>query len=287
MMIPAGALIALAIVAPWYIALYLQHGWTHISAFFIGENIGRFTETVGPQSRGLCFYLPVMLHDALPWSFCLPAVVVAWWREWRHGQRSIELRLRTLLLLWIGMIVGLFSFSQTKQDLYIFPIVGAIAVLGGVWLARALEGGQSSGRPSGRPAFEPWLRGTLTVLGLALLLLGLSVMTIFGGEGTPYVTEGAYTSALIAIAGSLIVTAAPWWRRYRVSVAAALTVFIALQLDTGGARASRVRALQAGRAAGRPHFPPGGTGRRRGSLRRLAAQHGVLSAAAHRHRVRP
>ena len=226
MMIPAGTLIALAIVAPWYVALYVEHGWTHITSFFIGENVGRFTETVGPQSRGLFFYLPVIVTDALPWSLCLPAVMVAWWRDWRGGQRSIELRLRTLLLLWIGMIVVLFSFSQTKQDLYIFPIVGAIAALGGAWLARALEGDLSKGRPSGRPAFEPWLRGTLTVLGLALLVLGIGVMTIFDGEGTPYVAAGTFTSALVAIAGSLIVAFAPWRRRSHVSVAAALIVFI-------------------------------------------------------------
>jgi 4-amino-4-deoxy-L-arabinose transferase-like glycosyltransferase len=152
----------------------------------------------------------------LPWSFCLPAVMVAWWRDWRGGPGSIGLRLRTLLLLWIGVIVVLFSFSQTKQDLYIFPIVTAIAVLGGDWLARALQG-----------AFAPWLRGTLTVLGLALLVLGFGVMTIFGGEGTPYVTEGAFTSGLVAIAGSLIVGFAPWWRRSHVSIAAALIVFVA------------------------------------------------------------
>jgi 4-amino-4-deoxy-L-arabinose transferase-like glycosyltransferase len=216
MMIPAGTVIALAIVAPWYVGLYLEHGWTHITSFFIGENVGRFTETVGPQSRGVTFYVPVIFHDALPWSFCLPAVVVAWWRDWRGGQRSIDVRLRTLLLLWIGLIVFLFSFSQTKQDLYVFPIVGAIAVLGGDWLARALHG-----------AFAPSFRATFTALGIALLVLGAGVMIIFGGEETPYVIAGAYTSAVVAIAGSLVVGLAPWWRRYHVAVAAVLVVFIA------------------------------------------------------------
>ena len=212
MMIPAGTLIALAIVAPWYIALYLEHGWTHITSFFIGENVGRFTETVGPQSRGLDFYLPVIFTDALPWSFCLPAVVVAWWRS---GERSIGVRLRTLLLLWIAVIVVLFSFSQTKQDLYIFPIVAAVAVLGGDWLATALQG-----------SFTSWLRGTLTVLALVLLVLGVGVMIIFGGDEPPYLTQGAFTSALVAIGGSLIVGLAPWWRRSHAAIVAVLVVFI-------------------------------------------------------------
>ena len=215
MMIPAGTAIALAIVAPWYVGLYLEHGWTHITGFFIGENFDRFTETVGPQSRGLLFYLPVVFSDSLPWSFCLPAVVGAWWRHRRSGEHSVGVRLRTLLLLWIGVIVVLFSFSQTKQDLYIFPIVAAVAVLGGDWLATALQG-----------AFTSWLRGTLTVLGLALLALGVGVMTIFGGEEPPYLTQGAFTSALVAIGGSLIVGLAPWWRRSHVAIVALLVVFI-------------------------------------------------------------
>jgi 4-amino-4-deoxy-L-arabinose transferase-like glycosyltransferase len=33
MMIPAGVFIALAVAAPWYVALYLQHGWMYITEF--------------------------------------------------------------------------------------------------------------------------------------------------------------------------------------------------------------------------------------------------------------
>ena len=46
------------------------------------------TETVGVQARGPLFYLPVVLTDALPWSLCLPAVVVAWVRDRRHAARD-------------------------------------------------------------------------------------------------------------------------------------------------------------------------------------------------------
>ncbi len=46
-MIPAGIAIVLAIVVPWYTALYERDGWTHIASFFVGENLGRFSEGVG------------------------------------------------------------------------------------------------------------------------------------------------------------------------------------------------------------------------------------------------
>ena len=216
MMIPVGTVIALAIVVPWYAALYAQHGWTYIRAFFIGENFGRFTGTVDPQSRGLEFYVPVLFSDALPWSLCLPAIVTTWWRERRPGDPSVEMRLRTLLLLWIGIIVVFFSFSRSKQDLYIFPVVAAIAALGGDWVARALQG-----------AFQPWLRATLTLLGVAMVGLGVGVMLIFGGGGASYVTDGAHSSALIAILGGLVAAVAPWWRRYYLAVGAVLAVFVA------------------------------------------------------------
>src|SRR5688500_7533542 len=103
MMIPVGALIALAIVAPWYVLLYLQHGWTYITEFFVGENVGRFTETIGVQARGPFFYVHVLLSDALPWSLCLPAVIMAWRADRRSGHEPDALRIRTLLLLWIAI----------------------------------------------------------------------------------------------------------------------------------------------------------------------------------------
>ena len=91
----------------------------------------------------------------------------------RHYQQErAPLRIRTLLLLWVGIIVVFFSLSQTKQDLYIFPIVAAIAALGGDWVARALAG----------DAAEAWLTPRLTVFGIVLIVLGGVVLYLFGGD---------------------------------------------------------------------------------------------------------
>jgi len=77
MMLPTGALISLSIVVPWYYLLYREYGWEYIGAFIFGENLGRFSETVGEQSRSALFYLPVMLADLFPWSLFIP--VALWW----------------------------------------------------------------------------------------------------------------------------------------------------------------------------------------------------------------
>jgi 4-amino-4-deoxy-L-arabinose transferase-like glycosyltransferase len=227
MMIPAGALIALAIVAPWYVLLYLQHGWTYITEFFIGENVGRFTETIGVQARGPFFYVPVLLSDTLPWSLCLPAVVMAWRADRKSGREPDALRIRTLLLLWIAVTVAFFSLSQTKQDLYIFPIVTAVAALGGDWVARVLRSVRLQSDPGGSPEGGHYdFRWTFTVFGIVMAVLGAAVLYLFSGDRTVYV-DGARASAMIAIVGGIVASILPWRRRYFATVACVLVVLIA------------------------------------------------------------
>ena len=79
MMIPLGVVVVLAIVVPWYAALYHRYGWTYITSFFVGENIARYTEGVGVETRrGPLFYLPVVFSDSFPWSLCLFGAAGVW-----------------------------------------------------------------------------------------------------------------------------------------------------------------------------------------------------------------
>ena len=149
----------------------------HITAFFIGENIGRFTETIGVQAQGPFFYLPVLLSDTLPWSLCLH-VVMTWWADRREGPTA-SVRIRTLLLLWVAIIVVFFSLSQTKQDLHLSDR-DAVAALGADWAACAL-GARDVKR----------IAGTLTVSGVVMTLLGAAaVLYLFSGDRTVYI-DGA------------------------------------------------------------------------------------------------
>ena len=220
MMIPLGTVIALAVAAPWYVLLYAQHGWTYISQFFIGENLGRYMETVGVQTRGPLFYLPIVFTDSLPWSLCLPAVIAAWASE-RHRADAYH-RMRTLLLLWVTTIVVIFSFSQTKQDLYIFPIAAAVTALAGDWIARMLDGGPAAPVQSGRG----WLTATLVAHALVLVAVGVFVLYVFGDAQTVYRIAGAELTGWLAIAGGLAIAALAWQRRRTFAVLATLMVFI-------------------------------------------------------------
>ena len=130
MMLPMGAAIGLAIVLPWYFMVYREHGWEYIKSFVFGENLGRYAEAVGEQSRGILFYIPVMFADLFPWSLFIP--IGLWW-----AFRDRSNRVARLLLIWIAAIVVFFSLSGTKEDLYIFPIVPAEAALVGAVIAKS------------------------------------------------------------------------------------------------------------------------------------------------------
>jgi 4-amino-4-deoxy-L-arabinose transferase-like glycosyltransferase len=185
MMIPAGVLVVAAIVVPWYAALYQQHGWDQIRSFLLTENVARYTAGEGVrQDRGLLFYLPVLVSDSLPWSLLLvPAAVL--WRRWRSP-------LELLLWCWIIAIVGFFSLSAGKQDLYILPIVPAVAALGGVALSRVRD--ERACR---------WASGTLAVLAIALTAAGVAVLYLFAGPGRVYALSGALAVGWIAVFGGI------------------------------------------------------------------------------------
>src|SRR3954462_2630604 len=206
MMIPLGVLIVLAIVVPWYAALYQRYGWTYITSFIVGENIARYTEGLGvEQRRGLWFYLPVVFSDSFPWSLCLFGAAGLWLSDWRARTAvktpraipdDLAFRIQTLLWLWIVVIVIFFTFSAAKQDLYIFPIVPAVAALAGLFIARREAAG-----PSPLPGT---LRATAAGIGLLLAVAGTGTFYIFETVGKVYALQGAaFVGGAAAVGGTM------------------------------------------------------------------------------------
>ena len=188
MMIPAGIAIVLAIVVPWYAALYQRDGWTHIASFFVGENLGRFSEGVGvEQDRGPFFYLGVLFSDGFPWAFMLfPAAALLWRQLPAHATR-----IQGLFFIWIVAICGFFSFSASKQDLYIYPVMPAIAALGGVAIA----------------ANAPGARWTAMVVAALFAIAGAGILYVFERSANVYELRGIVPVAVVAILGGLAAVA--------------------------------------------------------------------------------
>jgi 4-amino-4-deoxy-L-arabinose transferase-like glycosyltransferase len=209
MMIPLGIVIIAAIVVPWYAVLYHEQGWTYIKSFLVSENIERFTSGVGVrQQRGAWFYLPVVLSDSFPWSMLLPCAAVAAWRQ--------RTRVEALLWCWIVAIVGFFSFSKGKQDLYIFPIVAAVAALGGLAIQRGLDD----------PRWRKWLVITIAVTGALLAVVGTAVLYLFQTAGRIYALDSALIVGVVGLAGGVITLALGAMRRPAAAAIALLAAVI-------------------------------------------------------------
>ena len=227
MMIPLGLIVVLAIVVPWYAALYHRYGWTYITSFIVGENIARYTEGLGvEQRRGLSFYLPVVFSDSFPWSLCLFGAAAVWLADRRTLSRAGTattdrgFRIRTLLWLWILVIVTFFTFSAAKQDLYIFPIVPAVAALGGLLIARRDD--------SDGPAWPRTLRATAATIGLLLAIAGAGTFYIFETVGKVYALHGAaFVGGAAAIGGTVALTLS-LFNRARAALAVVLVSLVTL-----------------------------------------------------------
>jgi hypothetical protein len=150
----SGALIALAIAAPWhvlatlrnppYFALTLHSGPGQYHGFlwffFINEQLLRFLNLRYPHDYNtvprLWFWLFHLIW-LFPWSVYLPAVAKLSYKPVDRAGRT-----RLLALCWIGFILVFFTFSTT-QEYYSMPSYPAFALLlgaamagGGVWVRR-------------------------------------------------------------------------------------------------------------------------------------------------------
>jgi len=209
MRLVAGVVIVLLIAAPWYVALYSQHGWTYITQFFIGENVDRYLSPVGPNdARGPLFYLPVLLTDAFPWSFGLVGAIALWWtRREAHGRVAGDetpqptWRIATLLLSWCVVFVAFFSLSRSKQDLYIFPVAPAVAALGAWFIHEMVTHAER---------WRGWFVSTFSLLGFVLMALGALVVAVFVQAGSVYPLDGAVVVGIVALVGGVVVVVMAW-----------------------------------------------------------------------------
>ena len=206
LMILPGALIVLAIVVPWYAAIYNQHGWDYIRQFFVGENLDRFSAPF-TTARSAFFFIPVLLADILlPWA---PLLVVPLLTAWRNEPEAAESGpIRRAVWCWVVVIVAAFSFSASKEDLYILPAIPAAAALIADGLVRTAWGEANRG-----------IGWVLVAISFVCLLLSGVILEWFT-DGYYAVAGAATLSVLLALTGALAI--ASLWRRE--FVAAVLTL---------------------------------------------------------------
>jgi 4-amino-4-deoxy-L-arabinose transferase-like glycosyltransferase len=230
MMLPLGLIVIAAIVLPWYIAIYAQHGWAHIQAFILKDNLSRYTQPFWGPRRNVFFFLRVLMGDFFPWSlFLIPLLWFGLQHLWflrRNKPEPIsddavqlKNRLSGLLVIWIVVIVVFFSLSRSKEDLYILPVYPCAAALVGNFLA-GLNGNPRSSQHSA----IRW-----TVLTLAGIIAAATVATwyLFGHGALPYKLAGASQMACAGIIGGLAAGVAAMFNKTRCAVLATAFAVIA------------------------------------------------------------
>jgi 4-amino-4-deoxy-L-arabinose transferase-like glycosyltransferase len=211
LMLPTGAAIIAAIVLPWYVAVYAQHGWKYITDFIFGENLERFSTAMTPGGRDYSFYLPVLLTDLFPWAPLLILPLATAWKRQAPGEAATHASIRRLLWMWIVTIAVFFSFSQTKEDLYIFPTVAAAAAL----IADLLTSERGSSRAT---------TAIVILVGATCIALGIgSVVYLNAG---PYRLADSWTLLAILVATGAACLALWTVNRPRVAIAALAVGFI-------------------------------------------------------------
>jgi 4-amino-4-deoxy-L-arabinose transferase-like glycosyltransferase len=157
----AGAIVVLAIAAPWFIYTIVRVPG-YFDFYFVGEYLKRVFQPSYSHGEPIWYYLPVLAGGLLPWSAMVPLMT---WRAMAPNPA------RRYCLVLAVVIVGAFSLASAKLIPYILPALPPIAILiadGIVSCAWPETTGDRAGAPGGglRP---PDTR----ILGESGVLLGL------------------------------------------------------------------------------------------------------------------
>ena len=164
--VAGGLIMAVALAAPWFVAMAQIHGSSYIEGFFVGDNLERFATSRFNDPRPPWFYLPIVAGGLLPWTPLMLCGVApfAGWVTQRARATNVTLR----LIVWAALPLLFFTASIGKQPRYILPILPPLAVLLALTLERRLA--------SADRRRDPLVRGAAASIGVMLVALGTLLM---------------------------------------------------------------------------------------------------------------
>ncbi|NJA88043.1 glycosyltransferase family 39 protein [Rhodocyclus tenuis] len=216
-----GIPLFLLLVTPWFVAVSLANP-EFFHFFFIHEHFERFLTKAHGRYQPAWYFFAVLLLGALPWTLMLlQGWLGAWFRERRGGFQP-----QRFLVVWAWVILLFFSASSSKLPSYILPMVPALAMLTGVWLARVER--------------RTLLVHMLAVVVVALVALYFAPSIVDNADAeTPLEMMSAYArwatvAAYVLLAGAVGGTLLVAWRRLEagillLSLAGLLSLTIVIQ----------------------------------------------------------
>jgi 4-amino-4-deoxy-L-arabinose transferase-like glycosyltransferase len=141
-----GAMTALVIASPWFIAAYNANGIGALVYFFVRENLQRFAGSTYDTHKPFWFMVASFMSGFLPWSVFLPFAFVKFISKKPFGSTSVGQHHELYLWLWIAVVTGFFSLSRGKCDYYVLPAYPAAAMLVGLYLSQLIQSNQRATR---------------------------------------------------------------------------------------------------------------------------------------------
>jgi 4-amino-4-deoxy-L-arabinose transferase-like glycosyltransferase len=192
---PAGWLIFIALVLPWYLAVEHRYPGFILDQFGneqVNQVLGRRWPVDGDHLGLLNFWLE-QFAVLFPWTLLIPGAALTSFRILRRNPRISQNGL--LLLLWFGIYSVAITFANL-QDYYLLICLPVIAI----WLAWSLN----QGLPR---LFSAWFPGLLLILLGAggIIFSGQPLAPLLSPDGTGRGEQPAINSvasALVNVAGA-------------------------------------------------------------------------------------
>ena len=212
--LPTGALLFLAIAAPWHV-LAAQHNETWVHRYVLVEHFLRFLTPVASRPAPWHFFIWVMLAGLIPWvGFLWPAMRDALRGGPCDGLRASWARRKEnaeawFFVTWAGFILFFFSVSKSKLAPYILPAFPALALLIGPWLARAMQENAAARLRSGLRVFS-FCCGLLAVA-FGVIIVRPTLVNMAPAQALALRVPVGVMAAILLTGGILI----PWLARVR------------------------------------------------------------------------
>jgi 4-amino-4-deoxy-L-arabinose transferase-like glycosyltransferase len=208
--LPTGALLFLAIAAPWHVLAAL-HNATWVHRYLAYEHFERFITPAAGRAGPWWYFIPIILLGFFPWTgFLWAGIRDALPGGWARRRETAD---AWFCVVWATVIFLFFSLSHSKLPPYILPVFPALAVLTGAGLAQVPE--------MGAPQLRWGLRCFSFVCGLlatALLVTVLKIgLVIHDPAQARALQPCAWLMAAILLVGGIV---APWLAHARGTRAA-------------------------------------------------------------------
>ena len=217
---PVGIGLFFLIAMPWFI-LVSHRNPEFVDFFVIKQHVNRFLKPDEHQEP-LWFFVPIVVGGMLPWTvyaLFAPRLLA------RFIGRLVRRRTSAPTLycvIWATIIFTFFSLSGSKLATYILPMFCPLAILAGRFFERVVGTGRT----------DVLRRGTLTLLGLALvMLLGAAISReVVDARQIDVILPALYAGGLLLGATALVAVVLLRRRRLQACFATLVLGMLALQV---------------------------------------------------------